>query len=406
MRRLLTVAIVLVLVGTACGGGEKDSPTVATTTGQPSSQRYTVTLDGKTDAFNGEFGSFFPNALSVHAGDTVNFELPRFSGVPHTVTLGTLVDKGVAKLEQLGPQATAAAQENSPELLNLPDVFPHKLPRAGAPDANQSAGQPCYLESGVPPLSLTGSAPACPKVPQPDFNGSQSFYNSGLLDQDGAVVRNEGGTGHPAGHLQHDLPDPPSVMTAKLTVAGPDDSIPTPADVTTAGKKQFSDLVTAVTPAAEVARKLTPDKAMFGIGSPDQPSTVVAEIGPKTASIPVGGSVVWTAIAFHTITLGAVDSDVGITTKAPDGTVHLAMKAGAPAGFKVPLSILEFPPPDPPKPVTVDLGSYDGSGFRNTGVFGSIPPGLITFKLRFTKAGTYPVRCLIHPDMEGTVNVG
>ena len=404
MRRWLTLAIVVVLTASGCGTEKKEAPTV-TTAGQPSSQSYSVTLDGKTDAFNGEFGSFFPTALSVHAGDTVKFELPRFSGVPHTVTLGTLVDKAVAKVEQLGPQATASAQENSAELLNLPDVFPHKLPQ-GPPDANQSAGQPCYLDTGVPPLSLTGSAPACPKVPQPAFNGTQSFYNSGVLDQDGASYAMEVAPTTKPGTYSMICLIHRAVMTAKLTVAGPDDSIPSPTDVTAAGKKQFDDVVKAVAPVAESARKLTPDKAMFGTASQDAPSTVVAEILPKAASIPVGGSVVWTAFAFHTITLGAADSDVGLTNKAPDGTVHLGQKAGTPVGFKVPSSIFEFPPPDPPKPLTIDLGSYDGSGFRNTGIFGSIPPGLITFKLRFTKAGTYPVRCLIHPDMEGTVNVG
>ena len=28
------------------------------------------------------------------------------------------------------------------------------------------------------------------------------------------------------------------------------------------------------------------------------------------------------------------------------------------------------------------------------------------YKLTFTQAGTYPFRCVIHPDMEGTVKVG
>lgn len=66
----------------------------------------------------------------------------------------------------------------------MPDVFPHAA-SDGPPKPNQSAAQPCYLDTGVPPLANAGGAPACAKKPQPDFNGRQSFYNSGMLTEDG-----------------------------------------------------------------------------------------------------------------------------------------------------------------------------------------------------------------------------
>ena len=404
MRRVAVVAAVLALVAVGCGKSNKtesasnSSTTVAT-------QQYAVQIDGKTDSFNGEFGSFFPKTFTVRPGDSVQFQLPRFSGVPHTVTFGTLVDKAVAKIDQLGPQALPDAQENSPEMLNLPDVFTHKNPTNGPPDANQSAAQPCYLATGIPPLSLTGSAPACPKAAQPDFDGTQAFYNSGVLGKDGASFTMNIAASTKPGTYSFICLIHRGGMTGKLTVAGPGATVPSPADVAAAGKKQFNDLVTAVTPAAQAAQKATPDKATLGTGDPMHPEAVIAEFGPKSISVPVGGSVTWNEFAFHTLTFGATDADVGVLTTAADGSVHFT-KGGAPAGFNVPASLAEFPPPANAKPTVVDLGTYDGTGFKSTGITGSVPPQFISFKLTFSKAGTFVVRCLVHPDMKGEVKVG
>lgn len=406
MRKVAIVAAVMALLAVGCGkSSSKSSSTTTTAAAAAGAKTYAVQLDGKADAFNGEFANYFPDKLSVHPGDTLQFNLPRFSGVPHTVTFGTLVDKAVAKINALGPTALPDAQENSPELLNLPDVFTHKNPTNGPPDANQSAGQPCYLATGVPPLSLTGSAPACPKVAQPDFDGTQAFYNSGVLAKDGATFSMKVSANTKPGTYSFICLIHRGGMTGTLTVAAPTASIPAPADVTAAGAKQQSDLIAAVTPAAQAAQKSTPDKATLGTGDPNHPSVVVADFGPKSISIPVGGSVTWNEFAFHTLTFGATDADVGVITTAADGSVHLA-KGGAPVGFTVPPSLSEFPPPASSKPTLVDLGTYDGTGFKSTGITGSVPPQFIAFKVTFSKAGTYVVRCLVHPDMKGEVKVG
>lgn len=47
--------------------------------------------------------------------------------------------------------------------------------------------------------------------------------------------------------------------------------------------------------------------------------------------------------------------------------------------------------------------AYDGSTFANSGVFGTGVPN--SFRLTFTKAGTYGYVCLVHAGMEGTVTV-
>jgi plastocyanin len=48
----------------------------------------------------------------------------------------------------------------------------------------------------------------------------------------------------------------------------------------------------------------------------------------------------------------------------------------------------------------VDAGRWDGSGFLSSGV----QPGG-TYTVTFTRPGTYPYACLIHPRMVGEVVV-
>ena len=116
MRRHTVAFVLLAVLAASCssksttGTGASSSPSASPSAQPQGPQTFGVTLDGKTDAFNGEFGTFFPDSLSAHAGDTINFSLPRYSGVPHTVTLGTLVDKGVAKYQALGVTASFFAQ--------------------------------------------------------------------------------------------------------------------------------------------------------------------------------------------------------------------------------------------------------------------------------------------------------
>jgi plastocyanin len=410
-RFLAPMAIAL----TACGGGGS-SPQASTPGQAVSSQSLAVQLDGRADAFHGAFTAYFPSSLSAHPGDTVTYRLPHFSGEPHTVTLGTLVDAAVAKLRSLGADASVAAQENSPEMLNLVDVFPHAI--EGPPDANQSAAQACYLDGGVPPLSLKGGAPACPKRSQPEFTGTQSFYNSGALMEDGASYSVPLSKNIKPGTYNVICLVHRAAMTSQIQVVDPSRPVQSQADLTAKGQQQLKRLVDALTPIAAKAQTATADTALSSSGDPSitRPviadpnaiNAVVVDFGPRTLSIPVGGSVTWRNFYFHNLAFGALDSDVGVLQKAADGSIHLSPKAGAPAGFSVPPQAgINIPPPDTVQPFTVDLGSWDGTGFRNTGIVQSLPPqDIVSLKLTFTRAGTFPYRCLIHPDMKGEVKVG
>lgn len=406
MRKFLAgpavLVLLLALVATGCGKSKKSSSTATTAAGGAST--YSVVLDGKSANYNGAFTAFFPNELSAHPGDTVEFSVPHVNE-PHTVALGTLVDAGVNKVKALGPTASFAAQENSPELLKLPDVFPHKNGN-GPPDANQSAAQPCFLATGVPPLSLTGGAPACPKVTQPDFDGTQAFYNSGALWNDGDSFKVKLSPTIKPGTYKLMCMIHRGGMTASLTVAPKAQSIPTPAEVTTKGKQQFDALDASLKAAADAGATTNGATVLAGIGDPKVFNALVAQFGPKEVTIPVGGTVTWNMFLFHSISFGYTAADVGVFTKAADGSIHLSPKAGAPAGINVPPAAFEFPPADTDKPIAIDAGSYDGTGQKSTGIVGSVPPAVISMKMTFTKAGTYTYMCLFHKDMTGTVKVG
>jgi plastocyanin len=367
-------------------------------------QHFTVDIDGRADRFNVVFAAFFPANVAVHPGDSVTFRLRTFSGQPHTATMGTLVDAAVERLEALGAEATLAAQESSPELLRLPDAFPHEI-TGGPQEANQSSGQPCFLESGAPPVSLTGGAPACVQVPQPAFDGTQTFYNSGVLLQDGDAFTVPISTGTDPGAYRVMCLLHRSAGLGQITVVPASEPVPGPDEVAAEGGRQRARLIDVLRPVADAARQANGDHVLAGSVAPGVYNAQVAEFGPGTVSVPVGGTVTWDVNVFHTITFGAADDDVGAFVREPDGTIRLRQAANAPAGFDVPNVALSYPPPADGEPVVIDGGPWDGSGFRSTGLLASLPPVSVTVRQTFTKAGVYPYRCLFHPAMQGSVQV-
>jgi plastocyanin len=407
MRRILVVLAVLTLGTAGCGDddGKKSaqgdgSKTQGTTTGP---QEFTVTLEPKTEEFNVEWATFFPDELRAHPGDRIRFLHDEASGIPHTVTLGTLIDQALAKSATLSPETPIPMFEKVMADLKVPDPFPHGVP-AGPPMMNQSAAQPCYLASGTPPFNEAGGAPACPKVEQPAFDGTQALYNSGIISESGEAFEVElADTIKPGTYqmvcLVHRQP-----MNGRITVVAAAEDVPSPAEVMAAAKDRRETLLALLRPLAEKAKQATAAAAVGGIGDPAAGESIVAEFGPKEVSVPVGGTVTWNTFGFHSIAFNAEDSDVGIVQKGADGSWQIALKGAAPAGINTPPEAGQFPPG--PRPVTVNAGAWDGSGFRSTGIMGSLPPQIVSVKQAFKKAGTYTVRCLFHPDMRGQVKVG
>src|SRR5688572_16140846 len=166
-RRLIAVLAVLALASGACGGNDDDASTPdESASGEGGGATYTVMVDGQSDDYKIGTTAYFPDELKVSAGSTIDFESV-FTGEPHTVTLGSLVDKGL-KAAAADPEA----EEEPAELQKLPPLLPD-----GPGDANQMAANPCIVASGDPATDK-----ACPEVADPPaFDGSQSVYNSGFL---------------------------------------------------------------------------------------------------------------------------------------------------------------------------------------------------------------------------------
>lgn len=372
--RFFTLAVALLIVGgvvlAACGDDDTEPITVE------------VDVDGSPDDQNLAFLAFFPSELSVHAGDTIKFGLVD-TGEPHTVALGTLVD-GVLSTSPEDDEALFAA-------------VPNMLPGPG--DADQTAANPCFVDSGAPPVNTrcTGD--------QPDFDGTQSFYNSGWLAPQSSFTVTldddiEVGTYHFVCLLHG------SAMSGSFTVVDDDEDVPTPAEVRAAGEAKLDDLVAKLQPAVQSLSGLDAETAMAGTGSPEVEIGLVNQFGPEALSINVGDSVTWTVLGPHTISFNAPQSANQARAEAPDGSAHVNVEAFAPSNGP------GQPEPEgdgggePGPPILIDAGDWNGEGFLSSGIILSFPPQLFQYRVTFTQPGTYNFQCLIHPDMEGTVTVG
>lgn len=402
-RWLVPVAVAVLLMG-ACSS---DNKTNATSTGGSSSssgsggaQTLAVDVDADPGSTSMGFTAFFPNEITVHAGDTIDFT-EHFSGEPHTVTFGTLVDQGLPKVD---PNAS----DEPPELKKIAPLLPD-----GPGDANQVSAQPCFLASGDPPAS-----DACSKdqQKQPAFDGTQTFYNSGFL-QDGDQFKVKLADSIKPGTYNYFCTLHRAGMTGKVTVVAAGQKAQTADEVKQAGQKQLTDeqgklksTIDAVKTGAlpPFIATAAPNTLIAGGFSQDSQGGLGTLFGPAKFDAKVGDKITWVIAGPHSITFGASEAQRTLLTKAPDGSVHVNQEAAAPAGGAG--QPQNTPPPSDPNappgpPINIDGGSYDGTGLHSSGVVLSFPPQLFSYSLTFTKAGTYDYFCAVHPDMKGTINV-
>jgi plastocyanin len=397
-RTALIIFIGLAVVASGCSKDKKSSTSTTPTTSANSATTRTVNVDGQTDKFNGAFLAYFPNDVAVRPGDTVDFK-EIWTGEPHSVTMGTLVEAGLSAVKAAPPNGPPP-----PGFASLPIMLPE-----GPGDANQNGAQPCYLDSEKPPTDITK---ACPKVAQPAFNGRQSYYNSGFLP-DGKTfsVKLADDIAPGAYHYYCDLHGPD--MSGTITVKAKGETIPSQADVDTTAKTQLEDHVNKVladyTDAKVGKGPIAGVKNYAGFGSDKDQPTVIDEFIPAVIDAKVGEKVTWAVIGPHTISFnGPTDAGPPAVTVAPDGSVHLNQKSMAPAGGPgyTPPKATGPPPSGPPKlGKVVDGGKFDGTGFRSSGFFPPGPPPFPGYSLTFTKAGTFAYTCLVHPKMGGVVKV-
>ena len=376
--------LVVALVASGCTSG---SPSGAKASHAPppsptpvGPQTFTVSVDGSSKALPMVADAFFPPLLSVHPGDTINFT-EVWTGELHTVTMGTLVEKAVAN-----PNSSAAAA--------LPALIP-----SGRSDTIQSAAQPCFIQTGTPPVNNP-----CPAVSQPAFDGTQAYFNSGWLSQ-GTNFSVLIATGTVPGQYHYkDLAHPG--VTGEFDVSPLSQTIATPANVASTAATQLNDVVKALTPAAQDAEALTTTATsginyVAGVTEPSLTNAFVATFGPPDITATAGQTISWTLYGQHALGLNPPTdgTGTGLLTRASDGTTHINQVVFNRAGGT-------FTPYGPQtSPITVSGGTYFGTTFHNSGLLTSTTGGLVTYTLVFANPGTYTLHCLVHPAMTQNINV-
>ena len=372
------------------------------------SQTFTVNVDGTNSAVNEGFDAYFPNVVTVHAGDTVVFDYVGV-GEPHTVTLGALADAAVSAFSKLTP----AQQNNPPKAAVAADSKLPQLTQGNSLNVTPTAVDPCVLATGVP----SGKTP-CPTTAIPAFDGQQPYYSSGWFKHNEKFAVHVSST-TPAGNYAFMCLIHREGMSGKITVVPARKAVPSPAAQAALGKTQLAkDEGPLGAPAKLLAQGKPPipgltlpgsNPVLVGSGAPGSSSPgSIDQFGPRTVHIPVGGSVTWWLTGFHTITFNSTKANNDVQQVYGHGSVRINTQAAIPVGG----------PGEPGKPPTggtkqhvnfkvVASASWNGKGFHNSGLFGnSQPPNIEGYELTFTHAGTYNYICTVHDKMKGTIVVG
>ncbi|MEX0874607.1 MAG: hypothetical protein WD646_08460 [Actinomycetota bacterium] len=464
--KIVAIAAALLLVASACdrlpfvgGGGEER----------------TVLVDYSHDEFASFFLANFPRKIQVTPGTTVVFR-QTWTGEPHTVTGGTSIDKAVGSpllkfvtaFENLaaagvelpnpeGPPTDATLgdvieiveeSEESEDRTNFLEAYDEMADDGEVPDRDeakdvtfgefvedvdpkieeafssvpfafneetndiaQNVGQPCYLTRGAPPKDPDKP---CAQQEQPEFNGTQSFYSSGIIPY-------EGPQGNTYNVRLSDNIDPGKYFfycaihgpgqSTEVTVRPAGTDIPTQEEVSRQARKEI-DL--GAKPLEKVYRAAV-DDGRIQFGGPDGPSTlrgpfaglfsqdydhaVINEFVPRQLEVARNEPISWKMMgAEHTITFG-VPRYFPIVQFLDNGKIRFnpRLRAAAGGAEKAP----EYQ--DGPEPLEHDAGTYDGSGFWSTGSMGA--DTYVDVTMRISEPGTYDFACLIHPPMVGKITV-
>ncbi|MDP8930751.1 MAG: hypothetical protein M3O70_19835 [Actinomycetota bacterium] len=397
------------MVGTAaCGVGAESSPT------------RTVLVDYNHDEFASEFLAYFPKDVRVHAGDTLVFR-QEWTGAPHSVTMGTLVDRMMGVVAPIKEKYPDPHAQMSPEDEAAMERAMEDLPwMIGEGDrVQQNGAQPCYLEEGTPPQD-----PATPcdeeQQEQPRFTGRQSFYNSGFIPYQGpqgnrfeVPLANDISPGTYSYYCN--LHGPP--MSGTITVVPSDVEIPSQEEVARQARQEIEAMVAPL----QVAHRQAQGRDELELGgkryrrplagwlSPSPAPAFISEFYPEPLEVRAGEKVTWTFAGFHTVSFNVPRYFASITVE-DDGTVVLNPDAIEPVNSpplpeepeeeSPPEAHAQEAPKEPPPPPVIDAGEWDGTGFKSSGALGEG-----RYSLTFTKPGTYNYACLLHPRMVGKVVV-
>ena len=406
----LAVAALVTLLAAGCGqvAGLLEQPPQVIVDNQ--GQRVTaiglpdpVTQLPREKKFDAVYAAFFPGRVVVHPGDTVFFKLDS-RGEPHTIALGTLINRAGRQLDELGLLPLLTDSEAVPALAHIPSFFPLE-PEDGEPiRVNRSAAEACYLQDGVPPNSMTGGAPPCASDNKPAFDGTQAFYSSGWL-RDRKIFKVKlaedikPGTYHVMDLVHR------STMRMKLVVRPKSWNLPNIKDRADDTRIELVNQASRLKISATAAWTVTdPTRLVAGVGTPGSGS-VVASFPHETTKLPVGGKATWTINGMHSITFNSPDNADNGPLERSHGKVVANPDAWNPANSgNIPAAAQAWRTAGPL--ITVNGGTYNGTGNQHSGILLGTTEAATTYTLTFTKPGTYNYHCVIHPVMTGKIEVG
>ena len=417
-RLMLVPVLALAAVIAACGGSDGSGP-----------QERTIRVDYSHDEFASYFLEYYPRKVTLRPGDTAVFK-QTWTGEPHSVTMGTLVDDLVKVVDPY----IERMKDGEP----LPDEEPEEVREAGEAlpwmfgedleDVNQLAAQPCYIGTGEMPADVKQP---CEERTLPAFKGTETYYNSGFIPYEG-----RGGNEFRV-PLADDIEPGTyyfycnyhgSIMSGAINVVDRGASIPSQQEVNRQAREEIEQSAAPLRrelekvkngelevpePEAGFLRRsghLRPGTNFFrgnlsGLYAEESFIGGINEFLPQDIEAEAGEKVTWINLGMHTISFN-VPRYFPIISVEDDGTVVYNPQIAPPAG-----GAPEPPPPfegeeqseGPPEPVSIDAGTWDGEGFYSSGLIGADP--FLEYSITFSRPGSYKYACLIHPPMTGTVVV-
>jgi plastocyanin len=393
----------------SCGGGD--------------SKIRTVLVDYRDDDFASSFTSYFPRDVVVHQGDTIRFK-QTWTGEPHSVTMGSVVDdmfKFSEIFEQYDSEEDARAGGVSEETLDqITETFTHIPGMTGeGGEIYQPGAKPCYVAkvADLPLYSdrddniLNGPETACPAdgKRQPAFDGRQALYNSGYIPWQGTganefvvPIAADAKLGKYTYFCNYHW----TAMSGTVTIAPPSKDIASNGEISRLARKEI--VRDAKKPAAAVRKAIgkyasRPTTPLAGVdaGRPYSEHYVSAnEFFPAKIRVKAGQPVTWSFDGLsHTISFN-VPGYFPVFTIAKNGDVDYDKRAQEAVRWMVPKREIDDEDNSPPR--KVDVGEWDGGGgFHSSGLLNEGD----TFTVTFTKPGTYPYACVVHPPMIGQIVV-
>jgi plastocyanin len=313
-----------------------------------------------------DVNAFVPDTISIHAGGTVRFVFAGF----HDVTFGRgAAPPLAAPTGRTEPVVADAAGRPFWWAGRAPVVGVNRRVLIGRGDGTVRPGS--TAGSGLLRVLTAGSGGPAPFDVRFPFAGDYVFRCSVHPGMRGVV---------------HVLPGRAAVST--------------PADVVAIGGAQLRGAIASL----RALPRGRPARGTVDVGTAIRGAELKSMV-PRRIVVRVGQTVTFRMPAqhdVHTVTFGPKTVLQGISADfiAPSGS------GGAPV-FD-PRGVYPSEPPGTRQPIAYD-GRNHGDGYLNSGLL--YPQGTparvgpTTFRVRFTKAGTYAYRCVIHPGMGGVVVV-